>query len=185
MSGENFVTENRTLSTFVPIVAWIFIALSGFCTIISILQNIMVLTVFRSPEVTQAMRAPPPDAPPFAAFMASHFQWFFLGFLLLSVFMLASSIGLLRRWNWARLCFIGLLSFAILWQLAGLGFQFFMFSSMHQQFSAAQVQGSPDMGPFLVAIAVVSVLFAAGFAVLFGWIIKRLVSPAVVAEFRR
>ena len=60
-----------------------------------------------------------------------------------------------------------------------------MFSSMREQFSGAAVQGGPDMGKFFIAMAVVSVLFAIAFAVLFGWIIKRLVSPAVVAEFTR
>ena len=179
------MSEDRKQSTFVTVVAWIFIALSGFGTVISILQNIMVQTVFRSPEVSQAMQAPPPGAPPFAAFLATHFQWFFLAFLLVSAFMLASSIGLLKRHNWARLSFIGLLSLAILWQVGGLALQFFMFSSMREQFSAAAVQGGPDMGPFFVAIAAVSVLFAVGFSVLFGWIIKRLLSPAVAAEFIR
>ena len=179
------MSEDRKQSTFVTVVAWIFIALSGFGTAISILQNILVQTVFRSPEVSQAVQTPPPGTPPFAAFMTAHFQWFFLAFLLVSAFMLASSIGLLKRRNWARLSFIGLLSLAILWQIGGLALQFSMISSMRQQFSAAAVQGGPDMAPFFIGIAVVSVLFAVGFSVLFGWIIKRLLSPAVVAEFIR
>ena len=179
------MSEDRKQSTFVTVFAWIFIALSGFGTVISILQNIMVQTVFRNPEVSQAMQAPPPGAPPFTAFMVTHFQWFFLAFLLVSAFMLASSIGLLKRRNWARLSFIGLLSLAIFWQVGGLALQFSMFSSMREQFSAAAVQGGPDMGSFFIAIAAVSVLFAVGFSVLFGWIIKRLLSPAVVAEFIR
>lgn len=179
------MSESRIQSTFVTVVAWIFIVLSGFGTVIAVLQNVMIQTVFRSPEVAQAMQAPPPGMPPFAAFMATHFQWFFLGFLALSAFTLASSIGLLRRLNWARLCFIGILSLAILWQVTGLVLQFFMFSSMRQQFSAAAAQGGLDMGPFFIGIAIVSVLFALGAAVLFGWIIKRLLSQAIAAEFRR
>lgn len=179
------MSEDRKQSTFVTVVAWIFIALSGFGTVISILQNIMVQTMFRNPEMSQGMQALPPGAPPFAAFMATHPQWFFLGFLLVSAIMLASSIGLLKRRNWARLSFIGLLSLAILWQVGSLAFQFSMFSSMREQFSASAVHGGPDMAPFFIAIAVVSVLFAVGFSVLFGWIIKRLLSPAVVAEFVR
>lgn len=173
-------------STFVTVLAWIFIALSGFSFIISILQNIMIFTVFRSPEVSQAMQAPPPPGmPPAAAFMTSHFYLFFLAFLLLSAFTLASSIGLLKRWNWARLCFIGIMVLGILWNLGGLVFQFSMFSSMQEQFSAAATRGAPDMQPFFIAVAVVSVIFAVGFSVLFGWIAKRLLSPAVTAEFRR
>lgn len=179
------MSEDRKQSTFVTVVAWIFIALSGLGTVISILQNIMVQTVFRSPEISQAMQAPPPGASPFAAFMAAHFQWFFFALLLVSAFMLASSIGLLKRRNWARLSFICLLSLAILWQVGGLALQFSTFSSMREQFSAAAVHGGPDMAPFFIAIAAVSVLFAVGFSVLFSWIIKRLLSPAVTAEFVR
>lgn len=145
----NRVSQDRKQSTFVTVIAWIFITISGFGTVISILQNIMVQTVFRSSEVSQVMHAPPPRAPPVAAFMATHFQWFFLAFLLVSALMLASSIGLLMCRNWACLSFIGLLSLAILWQIGGLALQFSMFSSMREQFSAASV----GMEPFFIAVA--------------------------------
>lgn len=180
------MSELKQRSVFVTVVAWIFIALSGFGTLISILQNILIQTAFSSAEFNQAMQAPaPPGTPPFAMFMATHMHWFFLLFLLASAFMLVSSIGLLKRWNWARLCFVGLMVLGIAWQLVGLGIQFSMFSSMREQFSAAATQGGPDMGPFFVAIAVVSVLFALVFGVLFGWIAKRLLSAEIAAEFRR
>ena len=178
------MSANQQRSTFVTVLAWIFIVLSGFGTAIAILQNIMIQTVFNSPEFNQATQTMPPGAPPFAAFMMSHFQLFFIAFLLASVFMLISSIGLLKRWNWARLCFIGLMALAIAWQLAGLGIQFSMFSSMHEQFSSAATQGAPDMAPFFIAIAVFSVIFALGFSLLFGWIIKKLVSAPIAGEFR-
>ena len=41
------------------------------------------------------------------------------------------------------------------------------------------------MKPFMIGIAVVSVIFALGFSGLFGWIAKRLLSSAVVAEFKQ
>jgi hypothetical protein len=112
-----------------------------------------------------------------------HFQLFLLAFLLISSFTLVSSIGLLKRWNWARLCFVGLMLIGIVWQLSGLGFQFSMFSSMQQQFSPAAAPGAPDLRPFIVAIAVVSTLFALGLSVLFGWIARRLLSAPIAAEF--
>jgi hypothetical protein len=175
-------TNNR--STFVTVVAWIFISLSGFGTMISILQNIMIQTMFRGPEMEKALQAPPPPgAPPFAAFMASHFQLFFLAFLIVSVLMLASSIGLLKRKNWARLLFVGLMILGIAWNLGGLILQMTMFSSMQDSF--ANAPGAPNMKPFMIGMAVVSVIFALGFSGLFGWIAKRLLSPAVVAEFKQ
>lgn len=174
-------TANHHRSTFVTAVAWVFIALSGFSTVISILQNILVRTVFNAPEVKQAMQAPPADAPPFAVFMLNHLEQFFLAFLLVSVATLVSSIGLLRRRNWARRVFIGLMLLAMAWQLGGLVLQFAMFSSTQAQF--ANAPGAPDMRAFFAAMAVVGVLFALGFSVLFGWIARRLMSAQVAAEF--
>ncbi|MDD2271386.1 MAG: hypothetical protein PHP95_11805 [Desulfuromonadaceae bacterium] len=43
-------------STFVNVLAWIFIVLGGFTTFISILQNIMIRVMFRKEEMTQAMK---------------------------------------------------------------------------------------------------------------------------------
>jgi hypothetical protein len=58
-----------------------------------------------------------------------------------------------------------------------------MFSEMQGSF--ANVQGAPDMRGFFIAMAVVSVVMALGFSGLFGWIAKRLLSPAIVAEFKQ
>ena len=178
--------ENQPRSTFVTVVAWIFIALSGMGTFVAILQNVMIYTVFRRPEVAQAMQASQPaGAPPIALFMLAHIQWFFMGFLILSIFMLVSAIGLLRRRNWARLCFIGMMVLAIVWQLVGVIVQIVMFSSMREQFAMQAAPGMPDMSLFFIAASVFGALFAISFCVLFGWIIRRLVSAPVVAEFHR
>jgi hypothetical protein len=39
------------------------------------------------------------------------------------------------------------------------------------------------MGRFLVVMRVFSALMAVGFSILFGWLIKRLLSASVIAEF--
>ena len=182
------MTEEQQRSTFVTAVAWVFIVLSGFATVISILQNIMIFTMFRGAEISQAMRAnPPAGMPPAASFMAEHFHLFFLAFLLVSAFTLASSIGLLKRRNWARLSFVGIMALGILWNLGGLVFQFLMFSSMAEPFSAGGphpgMRASPFSMTLLVGMAVVNVLLAVGLSVVFGWIAKRLLAPAVREEF--
>jgi hypothetical protein len=173
-----------TRSTFVTVVAWIFTVISGFMTMISILQNIMVQTMFDNPQMDEALRAaPPPGTPPVVTFMASHFQLLFLVFLVFSAITLIASIGLLRRKNWARLLFIGLMALGIAWNLGGLVLQLTMFSAMQGSF--ANVQGAPDMKGFFIAMTVISVVMALGFSGLFGWIAKRLLSPAIVAEFKQ
>lgn len=170
-------------STFVTVVAWIFIVLSGFGTLIAILQNIMIHTIFNGWEMQQAMQAPPPPGlAPVAMFMTTHIQLFFAMFLFVSAAMFASSVGLLKRKNWARLAFVGLMILGIVWNLGGLILQFTMFSSMQDSFAGAP--GAPDMKPFFIAMAVESALFALGFSGLFVWIAKRLLSPAVVREFK-
>jgi hypothetical protein len=104
-------------------------------------------------------------------------------FLVASTVTLASSIGLLRRMNWARWVFVGLMALGIVWNVGGLVLQFGMFSSMQDRFVTAP--GMPNMRPFFIAVAVVSVVFALAFSGLFGWIAARLLSSAVAAEFRR
>ena len=181
------MSELKQRSTFVTVVAWIFIVLSGFGALIGVLQNIMLQTVLRSEEFGQAMQTTPSqsDLPPFVSFMFEHFQWFFLAVLLVNLFMLASSIGLLKRRNWARLFFIGLMILGVVWQGVGLVMQAVMFSYTRDQFATAELQGAPDMGPFFVAMAIFSVIFALAFGGLFGWIAWKLASKPIAAEFGR
>lgn len=181
-TGETAVTAVPQRSSFVNVVAWVFITLSGFGTLIAILQNVMIQSLMRSPQL-EAMPAPPPGTPAVSVFLFEHMQLFFLAFLLVSVLLLVSSIGLLKRWNWARLCFVGLMILGIVWNLAGTAMQFSVFSSMGAQFAAA-APDAPDMQPFFIAIFVVSAVFAIAFSVLFGWIAKRLLSAPIAAEFR-
>lgn len=177
------MNNNVERSTFVSVVAWIFISLSGFATLIAILQNIIIQTVFTQPEVHQAIQNQPPGIPPFAAFMFNHMTFFPLFFLIVTSITLIVSIGLLMRKNWARLCFIGIMFFAILWNLVGLVMQVFMFHFMKEQFATGP--GMPDMSIVLVAVTVISVIFTIGFSILFGWIARTLMSRKIVVEFGR
>ncbi|HET9048408.1 MAG TPA: hypothetical protein VFN29_05560 [Chiayiivirga sp.] len=170
-------------SSFVTVVAWIFIIFSGFGTLITILQNIMYWTLFRSPEVIDALQRPMPGAPPLATFLASHMHWFFIFTLMAALAMLVCSIGLLRRLNWARLGFIGLMVLAAIWNLGGLVLQWSMFSSVQQDFAQSPGMGEMSTEPVFMVIVVMSALMAVGFSLLFGWIARRLASPAIAAEF--
>ncbi|MET7142783.1 hypothetical protein M3S04_14240 [Xanthomonas sp. PPL139] len=172
-------------SSFVTILAWIFIALSGFGTVVGVMQVFVLFVVFDHVQFADLIRRLPPEMPPTTAFIFSNFRWLFLGTVLFSVWTLASSIGLLRRLNWARWCFIGAMVLVIAWNLGGAVVQVQMIGFMQKQLALAQMHGAPDMQPMMWAMAAIGVVFAAVFVALHGWIIARLLSRPVAAEFRR
>jgi hypothetical protein len=179
--------SGATRSSFVTVIAWIFIVISGFMTFISLLQNILINTVFPFDKI-QIARASAPPMPPIFDFMFDYFRIFFLAFLLVSAVKLVSAIGLLRRWNWARLVFVGILALGVVSSIGGLLLQQVMFDSMMKFPTDAGRPMPPDfeanMRGMMIAMRAFSAVFILGFAVLYAWIIKRLLSPSVAAEFR-
>ncbi len=80
-------------STFVTVLAWLFIVGSGFATFVSIMQVIMVSTMFSGDE----FRSIPEDAPTMAKIMSKYFHFFIYGFFALAIFTFTSAIALLKR----------------------------------------------------------------------------------------
>lgn len=172
-------------STFVTVLAWIFIALSAMATCIAVLQAIMFAFFFSHEAFSgPQMQAQLQHMPPASAFMARYAMAIFPVFWVSTVVMLVSAIGLLRRWNWARRLFIALLALGILWNLGGLILQHLMIGSitMPADPDNAALQGMRIM---MTVIQVLSAIAAVAISVLFGWIIRRLLSAPIVAEFRR
>ncbi|WP_426662208.1 hypothetical protein [Rhodanobacter aciditrophus] len=174
-------------STFVTVLAWVFIGLSGFATAIAVLQNLMLQWLFL-PAMQQAQQqAPlPPGLPAPMQWTFGHFAWFFRAFLLVSALTLVAAVGLLRRHGWARRLLVGLLGFAIVYQLLGLAWQWWFMGSMQgfMQASGAPADMTATMHGFIRALQVFGTLMALGLCVLFGWILRRLCSPRVRDEFR-
>ena len=168
-------------SSFVTSLAWSFIVLAGFATVISALQNVMVNLTFPMEEIRGAMReAQGAQAlPPFAAFMLDHFRLLAAFFLGVSVFTLVSAIGLLKRMNWARLIFIGVMILGVIWNLAGLVIPYFMHASFPPIPPEFRDNFQLMMNIMTVVMAVVAVVFAG----LFAWVAKRLMSAEVKREF--
>lgn len=172
-------------STFVTVVAWIFMILAGFATCISVLQNIMITFMFPAAEMQAAatqMREDP-RAPRIFMYMFEHMRLFVFTFLVLSAATLVSSIGLLLRKEWARVTFVALMAFGILWNIGGMVLMYVMFSSM-----SAPVEGAPqfhdeDFQLFAMIMMGFNLLLALGITVLFGWIIKKLLSTNIRQEF--
>ena len=171
-------------STFVTVLAWLGIVLAGFATLIGTAQIFIVRTMFRDPAMAAVIHdslatAPIPEL---AKALFGHIQYVFLFTFLFAAAALAASIGLLHRRNWARLAFVGLLTLGICWNLFSLVIQQAMMSSM--QVPLSQPGASvPDFATMFRFMRVFMIVIALGLSVLFAWLISRLVSRPVKAEF--
>lgn len=116
----------------------------------------------------------------------ANIQLYFAGFFVVSVVTLIASVGLLRRWNWARLTFIGLMVLGIFWNIGSLLVQQLMFQSI--SFPSPRTDAPHEFSRNFEAMATVlqvfSVVMAVALSALFGWIIWRLASKPIAAEFR-
>jgi hypothetical protein len=167
-------------SSFVTAVAWVFIALAGLGTLITAMQNIMLFTVFPLEEVRQ-LPADDPEVqavPAWAKFAMRHFKLWFLFFFAVSAATLVSAVGLLRRLNWARLLFVGILIFGVIWNL---GAPVLGLAMMRADRFGPEGGDVARMHLFMQAFTGV---LALGMACLFGWIAWRLCSPTIRAEFQ-
>jgi len=121
--------------------------------------------------------------PAYALFVFEHIREVFTGFLVLTFVVLIASVGLLKRYNWARILFVWLLAFGVIWNIAGLAWPWYFFHTMPQP---------PQTGPMhaqlqamQIGMGIFSAIIGLGTAILFAWIIKRLTSSAIKSEFMK
>jgi hypothetical protein len=168
---------NPPRSDFVTVLAWIFIVLSGFTTLISGAQNILIRVMLSEAEpATNASESAPLSG--LANWMTAHIELLFAGFLVAALVTLITSIALLRRKRWGRVSFIGIMVLAIAWMMVGLPLQWVMLADMPGAEEADSV-----VRVIRTVIKVFNTIIALGMTVVFAWIIKKLVSPDVRAEF--
>ena len=176
------MSQQTQRSTFVTTVAWIFIVLAGFATLISILQNIMVNLVFPMEEMNEAMSgAGSRDVPVILRFLLSNIGLVFFCFLVISATTFVSAIGLLKRKNWARILFMILLCLGIAWSIFGVVAQFTMFPSPPD---LPDLEGAAQFNMIFNIMKGFTFLMAVGIGVLFAWIIRKLASPGIRGEFQ-
>ncbi len=177
----NEMSQTIPRSTFVTVLAWIFIVGGGFTTFISVLQNVMLTFFFPVDQMQTTTGAE--NMPAVALFMLNHMRLFFAAFLILSLTVFVSSIGLLKRKNWARLIFICLFVLGIIWNVAGIFIQSAMFSAMPAPPPGAPQEFTAQIESMANTMLVFSFAMAVGVSALFGWLIKRLLSPTIRREF--
>jgi hypothetical protein len=175
------MNQDNEKSKFVTVIAWIFIVGSGFATFVSILQNIIVNLIFPTEIIREAFNdaTAQEHIPSAFRFLFLNIRTFLFGFFVLSAATLTSAIGLLRRRNWARILFVVMMCLGILLHAGGVALHFSMFSAM-----PVPEEGMPDH--FMIMVNIMkgfSVGLALGMSVLLGWIIKKLVSAKIRAEF--
>ena len=176
-----------TRSMFVTVVAWIFIALDGMTSFIVLIQNILLNTIVPFDQLREGMAKAQNTGrlPPYFAWVFEHIRPFLFVMLIYTLTKLVAAIGLLNRQNWGRLLFIGILALGIALSVVGIVLQQFMVSAMPMMPLPpnAPKDFQAIMQGMLIMIRVFSAIFAIGVAVLYAWMIRKLLSPAIVAEF--
>lgn len=175
-------------SVFVSALALSVIVLAGLTTVVAILQNVMVILIFPAGEVERAIReseAAGPPLPLLTRLIVEHIRIFFLSFLVVASATLVAGIGLLRRLNWARLLLLGLLLAGVAWNVAVAAMMVGDVLLFLPTPAAAPPEFREPLETFTPVIRISSVVFAVLFAVLFGWIARRLTSPEIDLEFRQ
>lgn len=170
-------------STFVTVLAWIFIVLGGFSTFVTLLQNIMIRTLMKQVPFDKLRHnmEQTEQVPAMARWFFSHFDLFFLCVFIVSLILLVSAIGLLKRWNWARWLFILMMLSGICWNLFGLLMQLDLLAAM-PEFTGGQplpAEFATMMG--VMKVATFGMTFA--FSGLFVFIIYKLSTKKIRREF--
>lgn len=172
-------------SNFVNVLAWLSIALTGLMTFVALLQFLMVGVVW-----PQASVSPLPTLtdvqgmPAFVQLIVANLARLMAGFLAVSTVALTSSIGLLNRKEWARLLFIVFLALGIVWNVGGLVIQEMIFRSDVFAPARSQPEFRAMFDGTMRMIRVISWVTAGLFSAIHIWIIVRLCSARIRAEFR-
>lgn len=177
---QETVTPQEQRSTFVNVLAWIFIIFGGFATFIGILQNIMLYAFHPIQEVSSAAAhsESSENLPAFAQLMFDHFDLFFFLALVFSATSFISAIALLNRKNWARIIFIFLMGVGIAWNIFGLIMQFTLLQSTPEIHPP-----QPELESMVHVMQIASVVMVAAMISLFGFVIKKLCSQQIRREF--
>ena len=181
MNNATYVT-NPVRSSFVSIVGWIFIVLSGFAFVTSLFQLFVVWFIFPGDEffMDQTLNDP---LPVMSRFIFENFKGIVFALFVLSMTALMASVALLRRREWGRKLFIGMLIGLIVWQIGGLISGWFFVSSINAEFDLAQDEFGTHFQTMQFVMLFFNAVIALACSVLFGWMIKRLQSQSIRAEF--
>jgi hypothetical protein len=169
-------------SLFVTLTAWLFLVLGAVVSAAALLQNALWVSGLAGVPALGAAQS----LPLVTGLLLGYLPWVMAIGLALSVATTVSAVGLLLRLEWARRCFIGLLSLAIAANLIGLWLQHEIVQSVFE----ATLVGSPMpaaaahvFGGFVTASRAMGAVMTLATCAALGWVIRQLMSPGVRQEF--
>jgi lysylphosphatidylglycerol synthetase-like protein (DUF2156 family) len=179
--GETTGGATLERSTFITVLAWLLIVGAGLGVFMTSVQ--VVVIVLLAPNdlfpADKSIELPMP-----ASFLAAYPFLIFGVFWASAVAALAAGVGLLRRKNWARLVFLGLLCLAVMWNLGSI----WIAHSMLGHFSTAPAGASDSFArefeTAAAAMRIAATLFSLVVTAVCCWLAWRLLSKQVRAEFK-
>ena len=179
MSAEpQSVRGNTKRSTFVNVIAWFGIATGACATPIAVIQTLMLGTL--APQLQAALESQElSQLPAPVRLLFANFELLFQAFLVGSVVTLVVSIGLLKRKNWGRLGVIALLGVAIVQQFV----LFWIQMSMGSTVAAPGEEAMPELHAAMVMMQVVGGVLTVVQVGVCAWLIWKLQTPEIRAEF--
>jgi len=174
--------SNINQSKFVNVFAWIFIVFAGWGVFIGFIQLVAYGVVFPAEQVKELMNDPEVagSMPEYLQYLITHMHILALIVFLMTVGVFVSSVGLLKRKNWARRIFIGFMILGIITMFVSAGFQLWIMPSAQDLAPENQIQNYEAI-LWVMRLLALAILFI--FTLLYGWIIKKLISPEVKREF--
>lgn len=167
-------------STFVTVVGWIFVVLSGLAALQFLLILFTPMDKLLADAQLQAQQMQPAGAPQAdSALMASMLHGVFVFMFCVAVWVLLSGLGLVMRKGWARISFIVILAIGIFFNLI-----YVLIGLAGRGMPMDQVPGAnPAMAGMMHSVMGVMAVMGAVFAVLFAFIIYKLTREKIKKEF--
>ncbi len=167
-------------STFVTVVGWIFIVLSGLAALQFLLILFTPMDKLLADAQLQAQQMQPAGAPQTdPTLMASMLHGVFVFMFCVMAWVLLSGVGLVMRKGWARISFIVILGVGVFFNLL-----YVLIGLAGRGMSMTEVPGAnPAMAGMMHSVMGVMAVLGAVFAVLFAFIIYKLTRPVIAKEF--
>lgn len=169
-------------STLVTVIAWIFIIFSVFTLLIMVFQMLIFAILGPQHELFQIYQGfeGGSGSPNWTRLYLDNIWGLFMGVVVFELARLASAFALLKRKNWGRLVFMTILAASVLLYILQLYWANAFFEDMMASKPGFQ---EPFMERFIGVMKTFMNVLTIAYAGLYLWIIKKLSSAEIKAEF--